>query len=187
MEEPVLNNTVQGNPSVDQKWEFRLVAQDPTNPMPEGSDSGVKSLFITGSGSAKFGAWSYSAPGTYVYKVFQQTDGIDGYACDQAIYTITDYVTAGDGILRLNRVVTNEANKNVVSLDFVNKFSAPVQPQPTPIISAVPILGETGTDVAPFVIGMVVAFIGAMVCFFFIILWKRRKDDDDEEVTSVEA
>jgi pilin isopeptide linkage protein len=190
MADPPVNKTVQGSPSSSQKWEFDLTAQNSSNPMPEGSANGVKKVYITGSGSTDFGEWGYTAPGTYIYKITEKDTGATGYTYDKSVYTITDYVTVGEGALKLDRVVTNDANKNVASFDFVNTFTPPV-PAPTPppqgcvgAICHIP-SPQTGTDVMPFVVTTIIAVLGAGFCFFFLIAWKRKKDDEDEEQVSV--
>ncbi len=210
MTNPPVNKTVQGAPASDETWEFDLTAQDPANPMPEGSDDGSKAVFITGSGTAEFGQWSYTAVGTYRYQVTEKNTGAAGYAYDESVYTITDYVTPGEGRLVLDRVVTNSSNKNVDSYDFVNVFAPPVSgATDVPISGATDlpisgatdvggplgalvatgglILGPVGTDAVPFIALLSAAILGMGGCLFFLLVWKRRKDDDEDAAVSVRA
>jgi sortase B len=50
--------------------------------------------------------------------------GETGYTYDTVTYTITDTVSEEDGQLKVSRVVTNEQNKQVTSLTFINKYSS---------------------------------------------------------------
>ncbi len=187
MPDPKVNKTVQGPSSLDEQWEFELTAQDPANPMPEGSDGGVKTITIIGAGSATFGQWSYAAVGTYVYTVTEKNTDLFGYTYDESVYTITDYVTPGDeGRLVLERVLTNGANKNVESFDFVNEFSrpiiAPLDPFGPLASTGGALLGPAGTDALPFVSLMAAALLGAGGCL--LLMWRRRTKDDDEAPAS---
>ncbi len=187
MANPSVNKTVQGPAPRDEQWEFDLTAQDPTNPMPQGSDDGVKTVLITGSGSAEFGQWSYAAAGTYVYTVTEKNTGLLGYTYDPAVYTITDYVTPGEGRLVLERVLTNAMNKRVESFDFVNDFTRPVEAPPGGILAFTGggLLGPAGTNALPFVGLMVVSLLGLGLCLFLV--WKRRRGAGDDEAVDARA
>jgi len=124
MFDPPVKKTVAGNPAKASAFTFRLTAGNPSNPMPAGSVNGVKTIQITGAGEGKFGTWSYNKAGTYYYTVMEAGTGEVGYTFDSAVYTITDMVTEKDGRLALSRVVTNDLNKPVTALDFINKYSA---------------------------------------------------------------
>jgi len=123
MVDPVLNKTVSGEPSAPSAFTFRLVAKDPSSPMPEGSVNGVKTIQITGSGQASFGNWAYDEAGVYYYSVLEVNSGASGYKYDEEVYTITDTVTDVNGQLELERAVTNKAKNPVQSMPFINKYS----------------------------------------------------------------
>ena len=125
MVDPPVRKTVSGNPSYDSTFTFVLAAQDPSFPMPEGSINGKKTLYIVGSGEGEFGTWSYYAAGTYRYTVYEADTGISGYTYDTAVYTITDTVTEENGQLVLSRIVTNNRNESVTTMDFTNRYSGP--------------------------------------------------------------
>jgi pilin isopeptide linkage protein len=123
MVDPPVMKTVSGNPKYTTEFEFKLVARDSSCPMPDGSAGGTKTIKIKGSGKGEFGAWSYDRAGTYYYTVYEVDNGANGYTYDTAVYTITDTVTEENKELSVSRIVTNDANKPVSSLTFINKFS----------------------------------------------------------------
>ena len=142
MVDPPVVKTVFGNPGRSSIFTFRLEAHDASNPMPPGSVNGVKTLSITGSGSGEFGVWSYVSAGTYYYSISEVNTGESGYTYDTAVYTITDMVRAENGQLVLNRVVTNNTNRQVTSCIYNNYYSGgnpyyppstPVTPTPAPV------------------------------------------------------
>ena len=124
MTDPPVVKTVSGRPATSSTFTFHLTAVDPKNPMPAGSANGVKKIYITGSGWAEFGTWSYTEEGTYYYKVAEVNSNIRGYTYDTAVYTITDSVKATDGQLVLARVVTNSSNRQVASFSFINTYTS---------------------------------------------------------------
>jgi len=144
MTNPQIVKTVTGNPSTASTFTFQLVAKDLSNPMPEGSSNGIKTVSVTGSGQAVFGTWSYTAEGTYYYTVSEENSGASNYVYDSAIYTITDTVSAGDGQLAVTRVITNSSSKQVTSYAFINTYKTGggggggTTPTPTPTPSKPP-------------------------------------------------
>ena len=122
MSDPTVRKTVFGNPSRNSTFTFRLEPRSSSYPMPPGSENGVKTIYITGSGMNEFGVWSYDKAGTYYYTVYEVNTRENGYTYDTAIYTITDMVKEENGTLVLTRVVTNDLNKPVTSLIFNNYY-----------------------------------------------------------------
>jgi len=132
MVDPPIVKTVSGTPLTPGVFTFRLVAADPSYPMPAGSVGGVKTIQITGSGTADFGTWSYTATGVYYYTVYEVNSGVSGYTYDTVVYTIVDTVSDEDGQLVVSRVVTNELNRPVTSLTFLNVYTGSGTPTPPP-------------------------------------------------------
>ena len=120
---PPVVKTVSGSPSANSVFGFQLRAGKPTDPMPAGSVNGVKTVEITGMGTAEFGTWSYTLPGIYFYTVSEVNRGEKNYTYDAMVYTITDSVSAVGDQLVLKRVVTNNANRQVSSFTFINTYS----------------------------------------------------------------
>ncbi|MCL2775512.1 MAG: hypothetical protein FWD71_19540 [Oscillospiraceae bacterium] len=123
MADPPVVKTAAGNPAAASVFTFSLTAGNPSNPMPEGSINGVKTVHITGSGWAEFGTWTYTAEGTYYYIVTEVNTGERDYAYDTSIYTITDSVKAVNGRLEVERIVTNGSNRQVTSMSFINIYT----------------------------------------------------------------
>ena len=126
--------TVTGNPPTSSTFTFKLTAQNATQPMPAGSVNGVKTVTITGTGTASFGKWTYTQPGTYYYTVTEviPSPPVAEYTYDTAVYTITDNVADINGQLVLTRIVTNATNGVVTSFTFINNYSYPGGPTPPP-------------------------------------------------------
>ena len=123
MTDPPVKKTVSGKPSAKSTFTFKLAARNASYPMPKGSERGVKTIRVVGSGTGEFGTWSYEKTGTYYYTVYEEDTREKGYAYDKAVYTITDTVSDNNGQLVLSRVVTNSSNKKVNAMEFVNKYS----------------------------------------------------------------
>ena len=135
MVDPPVKKTVTGNPAQPGIFTFKLTAKEASQPMPEGSVNGVKTMQIVGSGEVEFGTWSYYEPGTYYYTISEVNSGGAGYIYDAAVYTITDMVTEMNGSLVLNRVVTNNVHTPVSALIYINKYTGDPNPQPSPTTS----------------------------------------------------
>ena len=123
MVDPPVKKIVSGNPGYTTAFEFKLVAQDISYPMPISSIDGTKTIRIMGPGESKFGTWSYDKAGTYYYTVYEVNNGASGYTYDTTVYTITDMVREENGSLFASRIVTNNLNKPVPDFTFINRFS----------------------------------------------------------------
>ncbi len=123
MVDPPVKKTVSGTPSKTSTFQFTLSAKDQGSPMPAGSVGGVKTITIAGSGEKDFGPWVYTQEGTYFYTISEVNTGETGYTYDTNLYTITDTVKDAQGQLEVTRIVTNNANKQVQSCSFINKYS----------------------------------------------------------------
>ena len=124
MVDPPVIKRVSGNPGGSSVFTFKLVAKNFAYPMPAGSVNGVKTIYITGSGTKEFGTWSYDNAGIYAYTVYEADDKISGYTYDSTVYTITDTVTEKDGQLVVSRVVTDDKNYHVAAITFTNKYGS---------------------------------------------------------------
>lgn len=188
MSYPPVKLTVEGNPGRPSTFSFVLTAKDPLSPMPAGSKDGVKTVSITGSGEASFGAWSYTEAGVYYYTVTQINTGIDGYTYDLSVYTITDTVTEADGQLVLNRVVTNSAGKTVQTCIYINQYEEPVVGGKTPNngngangngaspAGKGPKTGDD-TNISALITRITLSCLAAMGCVRYLLIGtKRRKN-----------
>lgn len=166
MVDPPVKKMISGSPAEVSTFTFALTARDKSNPMPEGSKDGVKTIRIAGSGEKDFGTWSYTEAGVFYYNISEVDTEEDGYIYDTSVYTITDTVKDVNGQLELTRVVTNHANKCVDSCIFINNYASDGG------ISAGLDGPKTGDDVnttAMRVIISVFSFIAAG-CFCYLLL-----------------
>ena len=124
MVDPPVKKIVNGNPDKASTFEFRLTAQNASQPMPEGSVNGVKTIYVVGSGEGEFGNWYYTDAGVYRYTVQEVNTKESGYTYDTTVYTITDTVTYKNGALELVRVVTNERNEQVTLMTYTNEYDS---------------------------------------------------------------
>ncbi|MCL2888909.1 MAG: hypothetical protein FWE65_00630 [Eggerthellaceae bacterium] len=170
MVDPPVQKTVQGNPATNAVFRFQLRAEVATNPMPDGSANGVKTMEIVGSGSEEFGTWAYTEEGTYRYTVVELDDGIANYSYDKTVYTITDVVTTVGGQLVVSRTVTGSMGGQSSSLAFTNTYTAPAGPS-TP--GGAP---KTGDHTNPLFWVVLLAASGGFQLF---LIWKRRREREE--------
>lgn len=134
--DPPVKKIIEGNPTGSTDFNFKLVADDPSFPMPEGSVDGIKNVTITNEGESDFGRYDYTEPGIYSYKVYEEHEGKDGYTYDTIVYFLVDTVTSDDrGSLSLSRLVTTSTGKEYTDVSyndfiytFVNKYNEGTQP-----------------------------------------------------------
>jgi len=124
MPDPPVVVTVKGKPDPsDDTFVFQLVPESSSNPMPPGSDNGVKTVRIKGQGQAQFGSWSYTKPGTYVYRASQVNTGLPGYTFDSTVYTIIDTVTDVNGALVVKRQIFDQFGRSATALVFTDIYA----------------------------------------------------------------
>ena len=132
-----INKIISGSPSSPSSFSFRLTRVSPSSaPVPAGSVSGVRTLGRSGAGLLNLGTWSYTAAGTYTYRVTEVNTGASGYTYDTEVYTITDTVTPDvNGLLQVVRGITDHTGGPVTSMAFTNSYSytpPPVDPPRPP-------------------------------------------------------
>lgn len=185
MVDPPVKKTVSGTPAKDSVFLFSLTAEDPKNPMPQGSEKGRKTMTITGSGEKDFGTWSYTKAGTYYYTIAEVDTDEKGYTYDTAVYTITDRIKDVDGQLVQERVITNSAGKQVTSCSFINRYAGDgkspaggglggglLKPGNGP---------KTGDDTHRdiFLLALTLSGLTAVGCVSYLRYEKRRKKDQE--------
>lgn len=121
--DPPIRKIVKGNPLTDGVFTFRLTAEKITNPMPDGSEKGVRTINVNGAGIHEFGVWHYTEAGTYRYFISEVNTGAAGYSYDTSVYTLTDKVSYKGGRLVLETSITDSRGKSVDSIVFTNKYS----------------------------------------------------------------
>ncbi|MCL2654879.1 MAG: Cna B-type domain-containing protein [Coriobacteriia bacterium] len=112
-----------GTPAEATTFKFILTSLNGA-PLPLGAAAGVKTITISGAGSADFGAITYTTAGTYAYTVAELNTDVDGYRYDESVYTYTVTIAEQDGVL----VVTNKTlTKNNLAAEealFTNTYEA---------------------------------------------------------------
>lgn len=135
---PAVEKTVTGSPDSPATFSFVLRALGASYPMPAGSTGDAMQIDIVGSGTGYFGAWQYTAAGTYNYTVTELNTGVAGYIYDNTVYSIRDVVTDNNGQLVLSsRSVISSASGNATVCAFTNSYApggtpTPSTPPPTP-------------------------------------------------------
>ena len=132
--DPPVEKRVEGDPVAHNvSFLFRMEAQDPSYPMPEGSRDGQKVMIITGPGSEEFGVITFERAGTYFYDIHEINTGENGYTYDESVYTFRYDVVLKGNQLTVTRtilrdgVVVDDVNGAV----FTNLYKAPpVTPDP---------------------------------------------------------
>jgi len=178
--DPPVKKTVTGNPPSAGTFAFNLKAGDLSYPMPPGSRDGIKTVYITGEGEAEFGSWSYTETGTYFYTVYEVDTGLNGYAYDPAVYTITDTVTDENGSLVLSRIVTDNLKKPASGMAFNNIYNNIYE---TGLYRA-GLLPKTWDEMdIPYYITLFVLSATASAFFIAILLaGRKRKKEENQEV-----
>ncbi|MGL6200507.1 MAG: Spy0128 family protein [Lachnospiraceae bacterium] len=175
MVDPPVRKIVNGTPSVDGTFTFKLEAEYKLSPMPTGSTDGVKLITIVGEGEEDFGTWSYTEAGTYHYIISEVNNDESGYAYDTTVYTITDLVSDVEGQLEVTRTVTNINNEQVDSYDFVNQYKSDADRGGITGGTSGNTKGvKTGDDANP-ELYLVLFFAGGMVLLAYISYKIRRK------------
>jgi len=124
MVDPPVRKTVTGRPNEAGLFTFRLVADDLSYPMPEGSSGGVKTIQISGNGTAEFGTWNYVQEGIFSYTVSEINTGATGYVYDSEVYKIIDDVRFIGGHLVVARSISTSAGAGASGLDFTNRYQS---------------------------------------------------------------
>ncbi|MCL2606307.1 MAG: hypothetical protein FWD93_03405 [Coriobacteriia bacterium] len=201
MIDPPVVKTVQRNPARDYTFTFRLEAMQPGQPMP-GPGAGLTGNFIstpqryyvdisiTGSGRAHFGVWQYTQEGVFVYTVREIPSNNRDYIFDPSVYTITDVVTNAGDQLVVERTITNQNNREVASLVFLNTYTGGTTgtQDTTPTITPPgggtrPSVGpKTGDYVDPTHLLAAMAISAFIVMVALLLIYTDRKS---EEMTAV--
>ena len=87
--DPPVQKILEGDPASPATFTFQMKAITEGAPMPEGSEGGVKTIQITGTGSDEFGVVTYTEAGEWVYEITEIDDGEKFYTYDNTVYTLT--------------------------------------------------------------------------------------------------
>lgn len=122
--DPPVKKVVEGTPKESSVFEFTMTASDKSSPMPEGSEDGVKTVQIKGSGEDEFGVVKFTAPGKYLYTISEVNTGVEGYTYDKMAYTLKCTVVDDNGVLKLTERMVDASGNEVKTAAFTNTYKA---------------------------------------------------------------
>jgi pilin isopeptide linkage protein len=120
---PVEKQITGATPSTASVFTFYMKADNAANPMPEGTVNGIKTVTISGSGTAEFGNITYTQAGTYTYTVYERNAGASGYSYDTNVYKMSVVVTETNGKLSATRTITDADGITQSGLVFKNRYT----------------------------------------------------------------
>lgn len=164
---------------------IELKAENPDNPMPEGSKDGVYVLNITGKGENILPQINYSSTGTYTYTISQTMKNDNKYDYDTKVYLLKVEVTRSQRTGGLQAVTTlhvlGEATK-VAGAGFYNASrrgsdNDPTDPIQDPGIKTAVIIEAPRTSddtlIWPY-IGLLIASSGLLI--YIVVDIKKRQN-----------
>ncbi len=119
--DPPVQKVVKGNPPTDDEFTFVMTAEKDTNPMPEGSAEGVKTMSVVGAGPVEFGVIKFTEPGVYNYTITEQKGTNSKYTYDTTTYTVTYRVNLADNKLTVDRTITADGS-SAETVVFTNTY-----------------------------------------------------------------
>ena len=126
--DPPVSKVITGDqPAEDSEFSFTMKEDKASEPMPEGSEQGVKTITRKGAGPVEFGSITFTEPGSYIYTISEQNEKIDGYRFDQSVYQITYTVTEDAEGKLTSAIAITEDGKPVDGkiITFRNHYTAP--------------------------------------------------------------
>ncbi|MGI6590945.1 MAG: Spy0128 family protein [Eggerthellaceae bacterium] len=94
-------------------------------PMPEGANGQSMTTTVKGEGSSEFGTLKFYQPGTYVYKITEDNDGVSGYTYDDSVYEVTYQVSEKHDELVSHRTITKNGKAiSTATFKFTNIYNA---------------------------------------------------------------
>lgn len=141
--------------------EFNIVLEsvEDGNPMPEQTR-----VVICDTDEASFGPITYTKPGDYQYKIYQEKGNAEHFIYDEAVFTVTVRVTndgAGGLAATIWAIKDGEENK-VDEVVFVNEYK-----KPTPVV-------ETGDNAN--VILWVSVLAASALCLLIVFIKRHRRN-----------
>ena len=117
--------------SLDVDYRYTLIADDPDNPMPEGSEDGEKTVHMTDSGNIDFGMIEFSHPDVFYYTLMETTEGPSGFRRDRTKYRAALMADSGGHV---TAVITEDTGAKTDKAVFRNSYKAdkPSYDKPAP-------------------------------------------------------
>ena len=173
--DPTVQKIVKGNPATPETFTFQMKAITDGAPMPEGSEGGVKTTQITGTGSDEFGVVTYTEAGEWVYEITEVDGGVKNYTYDTTVYTLTVSVEeVADGSQA--KLVKTETITGGDSITFTNVY----EEQTTPPDKKVPpkkkiVIPQTGDDTPTGAMAALTVFGAAALTAGTVLQRRKRK------------
>lgn len=157
--DPPVQKVVSGRPPEMATFTFQMKAVTEGAPMPAGSEDGVKTVQITGSGSYEFGNMYYDEAGEWVYEISEVNDGQANYTYDNTVYTLTVKVTEVQDGSQVKLVKEETVTGGDGRIVFTNVYEE--EPEPAPPT------GDTGLET--------VALLGIGASAILLALLRKRR------------
>lgn len=90
----------------------------------EGAPEPLRSVAIKGEGTAEFGDITFTEPGTYVYRVYEQAGDARGYAYDSTVYYVTYEVDENLNVVRTFSTENGQGLDSDAKFYFENDYDA---------------------------------------------------------------
>ena len=127
-EDPPIRKIVEGTAGTNDQFTFRMTADDPSFPMPEGSVNGVKTVTVTGPGEYEFGWMYFDHAGEYTYTVEEVAGTNTNYTYDTKPFTKTTIVEEKDGHLVIAKAFYSRNGADSEVATFTNVYSTGTTP-----------------------------------------------------------
>lgn len=120
-------------PPVAEEFVFNMEADDPSYPMPEGSENGLCTISIKGAGDVDFPAITYDHVGIYTYTVYETPGKNVKCTYDKTVYHMVvsvtnnaDYTgletTVALHVVTVDKETKEEVDEKVDEVKFINRY-----------------------------------------------------------------
>jgi pilin isopeptide linkage protein len=133
--DPPVRKVVNGKDDCNDTFQVQMIAADASFPMPEGSENGIKTATLVGTGAFEFGIITFTEAGTYDYSFQEVNNGIDGYRYDDNTYGVRYVVSeVGQDTLTSERTFLKNGQpvENIEYISITNVYQDP-STMPTPV------------------------------------------------------
>ncbi len=125
---PNVEKTVTGPASSNATFEFKIVA-DASN-REGGAVMGATTATVTGTGSASFGAITFTQPGTYRFTISETKGSESGYTYDESQWTLEVVVDNDYNVTAHRYAKVGGSDRSTEKATFNNIYTAPISYQP---------------------------------------------------------
>ena len=173
---------LRGDYPSNEEYVIKMQADNPSNPMPEGSENDIYTLTLKGETGGKLPGMTFSTVGDYHYTIWQEKGTNTKCTYDTSVYHLFICVLnaeTGDGFEVIS-VLTEEGKTDKLNeIQFENRYpNKPVPPNEQeesegPEIYPAPSVPVKTGDSSDFLSNMVIAF-SAIIGIALISIYKRK-------------